>query len=108
MIELFKKAMYAGVGVAVLTKDKVSQSVNDLVEKGRITTDEAEKLTEKILEAGKSETEQARAEAGKLLDDILNRAHFATKSQVEALEKRVQELEGRWHREFPNQEEPGN
>jgi len=34
----------------------------------------------------------------------LNRAQVVTQDQLTALEKRVRDLEGRWHREFPNDE----
>lgn len=102
MIDLVKKAMFAGVGAAVLTKDKVEKSLQEMVDKGKMTADEARDLSGKILEAGEKETEQARNEASKLFTDMLNRAQVVTQDQLEALEKRVRDLEGRWHREFPN------
>jgi polyhydroxyalkanoate synthesis regulator phasin len=102
MIDLVKKAMFAGVGAAVVTKDKVEESVQELVQKGKISSEEAQKLSERIVEKGEKETEEARQEASKLFTDFLNRAQVATQDQIEALEKRVRDLEGRWHREFPN------
>tara|TARA_R100000027_G_scaffold42073_3_gene31430 strand:+ start:25391 stop:25714 length:324 start_codon:yes stop_codon:yes gene_type:complete len=102
MIDLVKKAMFAGVGAAVVTKEKVEKSLQDMVEKGKMTADEAKDLSNKIIEAGEKETEQARNEASRLFTDMLNRAKVATQDQIESLEKRIRELEGRWHREFPN------
>lgn len=102
MIDLFKKAMYAGVGMAVLTKEKVESSLSDMVAKGRMTAEEAEELTEKIIASGKEETEQAKSEASKLFADMLHRAQVVTTDQLAALEARVRALEGKWHREFPN------
>lgn len=102
MIDLVKKAMFAGVGAAVVTKEKVESSLQELVEKGKMSSEEAKDLTKKIIEAGEKETEQARSEASKLFTDMLNRAQVATQDQIEALEKRVTDLEGKWHKEFPN------
>jgi len=102
MIDLVKKAMFAGVGAAVVTKDKVEESVQELVQKGKISSEEAQKLSERIVEKGEKETEEARQEASKLFTEFLNRAQVATQDQIDALEQRVRDLEGRWHREFPN------
>lgn len=97
--------MFAGVGAAVVTKDKIEKSLQELVEKGKMSADEAKDLTEKIIEAGEKETSEARSEATKLFTEVLNRANVVTQDQIEALEKRVRDLEGRWNREFPNERE---
>lgn len=103
MFDLVKKAMFAGVGAAVVTKEKVEKSLQEMVDKGKMSADEAREMTRKIIEAGEKETEEARNEATRLFTDLLNRAQVVTADQIEALEKRVRDLEGRWHREFPNE-----
>lgn len=104
MIDLVKKTMLAGVGLAVVTKDKVLVSLNELVEKGQLTKDEAVAISDKIVEEGKTETEKAKVEASKLFNDMLHLANVVTKDQYDVLAKRVTELEGRLHKEFPNEE----
>lgn len=102
MIDLVKKTMLAGVGLAVVTKDKVLESLDELVAKGRLTKEEAASLSEKIVEEGKAETEKAKTEAGKLFTEMLHRANVVTQDQYDALAARVTELEGKLHKEFPN------
>lgn len=104
MIELVKKSMLAGVGLAVVTKEKVLDSLDELVERGKLTREEAREMSDKIVEEGKVETEKARGEASKLFNEMLHRANVVTKDQYEALAARVTELEGRLHKEFPNGE----
>jgi polyhydroxyalkanoate synthesis regulator phasin len=99
-----KKTMLAGIGLGVVTKDKVLESLDELVEKGKLTQDEAAAMSEKIVEEGEAETEKARVEASKLFSDMLHRANVVTKDQYEALAARVADLEGRLHKEFPNGE----
>ena len=103
MIELFKKTMLAGVGLAVVTKDKVLESLDELVERGKLTREEAAEMSDKIVAEGKAETEKARVEASKLFNDMLHRANVVTKDQYDALAARVTALEGRLHKEFPNE-----
>lgn len=102
MIDLLKKTLWAGVGLAVVTKDKVLESLDELVKKGKISQEEASAMTEKIVAEGEAETEKAKVEASKLFNEMLHRANVVTSDQLAALEARVQDLEGRLHREFPN------
>lgn len=104
MIDLFKKSMLAGVGLAVVTKDKVLESLDELVERGKLTREEAAEMSDKIVQEGKVETEKARTEASKLFNDMLHRANVVTKDQYDELAARVTVLEGRLHKEFPNNE----
>ena len=104
MIDLVKKTMLAGIGLAVVTKDKVLESLDELVEKGKLTKEEAAAMSEKIVEEGKTETEKAKVEASKLFNDMLHLANVVTKDQYDSLAARVTELEGRLHKEFPNSE----
>jgi polyhydroxyalkanoate synthesis regulator phasin len=102
MIDLVKKTMLASVGLAVVTKDKVLESLDELVEKGKLTQEEAAQMSDKIVEEGKAETDKAKVEASKLFNDMLHRANVVTRDQYDALAQRVTELEGRLHQEFPN------
>ncbi len=104
MIDLVKKTMLAGVGLAVVTKDKVLESLDELVEKGKLTKEEAAEMTDKIVDEGKVETEKAKVEASKLFNDMLHRANVVTRDQYDALAARVTALEGRLHKEFPNED----
>lgn len=104
MIDLMKKSMLAGLGLAVVTKDKVLESLHELVEKGNLSQEEAAAMSEKIVAAGTEETEKAKIEASHLFNELLHRANVVTRDQYEALAARVTELEGRLHREFPNED----
>ena len=103
MIDLVKKTMLASAGLVVVTKDKVVESLDDLVEKGKLTKEEAAAVSDKIAEEGKVETEKAKAEASKLFNEMLHLANVVTTDQYDALAARVTELEGRLNREFPNE-----
>ena len=94
--------MLAGVGLAVVTKDKVLESLDELVEKGKLTKDEAVVISDKIVEGGKVETDNAKGEASKLFNEMLHRANVVTQDQLDVLQARVTHLEGRLHKEFPN------
>ena len=52
MLETLKKGMLAGLGAAVLTRDKILESTRKLVEEGKLSSEDAEKLTEELIKSG--------------------------------------------------------
>ena len=93
MIDLIRKTVLAGVGAAVLTKEKVEESLNDLVEKGRISADEAKATAEKIAEKGKLEFEAVSKDMQKGVSDLLDQIGVGQKDRLASLEKRLLALE---------------
>lgn len=93
MIDLIRKTVLAGVGAAVLTKEKVEASLSDLVEKGRISADEAKATAEKIADDGKREFENVSKEVQKSVSDLLEQVGIGKKDKVDDLEKRLLALE---------------
>lgn len=93
MIDLIRKTILAGVGAAVLTKEKVEESLNDLVEKGRISADEAKATAEKIAEEGKREFETVSKDMQKGVSDLLEQIGVGQKDRLASVEKRLLALE---------------
>lgn len=95
MIDLIRKTVLAGVGAAVLTKEKVEASLTDLVEKGRITADEAKATAEKIADDGKREFENVSKEVQASVSDLLEQMGVGQKDKVAELEKNLEGLQKR-------------
>jgi polyhydroxyalkanoate synthesis regulator phasin len=93
MIDLIRKTVLAGVGAAVLTKEKVEESLNDLVEKGRISADEAKATAEKIAAEGKREFETVSKDLQKGISDLLEQIGVGQKDRLTDVEKRLLALE---------------
>jgi len=93
MIDLIRKTVLAGVGAAVLTKEKVEESLNDLVAKGRISADEAKATAEKIAEDGKREFESVSSDVQKKVSDLLDQMGLGQKDKMAELEQRLLALE---------------
>jgi polyhydroxyalkanoate synthesis regulator phasin len=93
IIETFKKTLLAGLGAAVVTKDKVQAGLEDLVEQGKITASDAQAIAEKIAAEGRKEFDHASTRLGDKVRDILAYADHKHLPRIEALEKRVAALE---------------
>ena len=100
MLELLKKGMLAGIVAAVLTRDKIREATRMLVEEGKISSDEAEKLTEDLVKSGEREWEELNSKFQsyfkKFSDnlEIVRKKEFADlKARVELLEQRLGQME---------------
>lgn len=99
MIETLKHTLYAGIGATVVTAEKIEHALQDLVERGRLSSEEARETARKVAEESKKEYQQARTELQDLFDDMIAKAPVASrkeldriKARLDALEKKMDEL----------------
>lgn len=105
MIELIKKAMFAGIGFAALTKDKVEEIAQDFVEQGKMTTKEGEKLVDEIMDKSRESQQEMTKQVEELVQKGLAKMNMAQKSDLENLQQEITELKKRVH-ELEQKHEP--
>ena len=92
MVDLIKKALYTGVGLAVLTKEKAEELVKELTQQAKLSEQEGKELFDGLLK----QSEQARTEFQAKVDEavlaVVKRLNLATKEDVENLRTKVEEL----------------
>ncbi len=92
MAGLIERGMLAGLGVLTLTRDKVKQFVDKLVEEGEVKPEEAPGIVDQLVTRGETEREELR----KLVRDELDKARFVvSRKDVEALSQKIDELTAR-------------
>jgi len=94
MIDL-RKTIMAGIGASLVTKDKIEAALQDLVKQGKVSTEEARTLAMKLAEEGRREWESAGKDLAEKLEALLAKADYARKADLQALERRISELEKR-------------
>lgn len=93
MLDLLRKTVFAGIGAAVTTKERVQSMLNELVEQGKLTQEEAERMAEKIARDGKAEFERTKEEISSNLQSMFGKEKMVTESEFRRLELRVSILE---------------
>jgi polyhydroxyalkanoate synthesis regulator phasin len=92
MVDLIKKALYTGVGLAVLTKEKAEELVKELTQQAKLSEQEGKELFDGLLK----QSEQARNDFQTKVDEavvsVVNRLNLATKDEVASLKAKVEEL----------------
>jgi polyhydroxyalkanoate synthesis regulator phasin len=93
MIESLKHTIYAGIGATILTAEKIEANLQELVEKGKISSGEAREAAQKISEESKKEFQDARSSMEKTFEEILGKVRVATSKDIEAINKRLDSIE---------------
>jgi polyhydroxyalkanoate synthesis regulator phasin len=95
MLETLRRSVLASLGAAFITKDRVEEAMQRMVERGELTREEAHKVTEEMAATGEKELGQLRIEISKAVNNALEGLHIATQEQVQGLEERLDELQTR-------------
>ena len=95
MFEMFKKSLFAGLGLAVVTKTKLESVLEKLVEEGKMSRDEAEKMSQELLESGEKQWKDFETKLQDTVKGFLDNMDICKASDVKKLEKKIRALEMR-------------
>lgn len=92
MIDLIKKTMMAGIGLALKTRDEVEDVVKDLVKKSSMSEQEGKNFLDELL--GRYDEAKVKMEerVEKMVRDFLKKADVVTGDDLKALKKEIREL----------------
>jgi polyhydroxyalkanoate synthesis regulator phasin len=94
-IRLIEKSMLLGLGVLTLTKEKVVQAVNSLVEEGEVKAEEAPGIIDRLVTRGEEEREELRRLMREELDKLRVHTPMVARKDFEELSKKIDDLAAR-------------
>jgi polyhydroxyalkanoate synthesis regulator phasin len=90
--EFFKKAMLAGVGLALKTWDEVEDFTKEMVEKGKMGEKEGNKFLKELQNRYDETQKKLEARVEKTVKDFLKKANVVTNDDLKAIKKEIREL----------------
>ena len=93
MLNALKKMMVTGLGAVFLTRDKIQEIVDELVEQGQVSRGEAEDLVEEMFTKAKQQREELEEKIMEDLKENLNKTGLTSQEEVEELKGRIKNLE---------------
>lgn len=93
--DVFERMFLLGVGVFSLTKEKVESAVNDLVERGKLSTEEGRSLISEIGERGMKEKDAVTNYVSEMVRKTIDRSDLASKRDLARLEAEIADLKKR-------------
>jgi len=92
MIELIKKAVLTGIGVASLTKEKMEEIAKEFVERGKLSEEEGEKLVADMLKRAEDSRKSLEKQTEKIVDTALGKMQLVRASDISELKAEMIEL----------------
>jgi len=93
MESLLGKFLLSGLGVLVLTEEKIEKFIEELTKEGEITQKGKKELLTEIIEKGEEKKKEIEGKIREKVENMLSRMNVATKNDIQKLEKRIEALE---------------
>jgi len=90
--EFLKKAMLAGVGLALKTWDEVEDFTKEMVEKGKMGEKEGNKFLTDLQNRFDDTQKKLEARVEKTVKEFLKKANLVTSDELKAVKKEIREI----------------
>jgi len=92
MFELIKKTLLTGVGMAVMTKDKVEELGKDLASQASLSENEGKEFVEHLLKQSENARKEFESRISAAVQKAVSGLNLASKDEVAKLSAKVEEL----------------
>jgi len=93
MQDFIRKVKLLSVGLFYMGKEKVEESVAELIKKGEITEKEGRALVNELVAKSKVATKDLEDRIQKALSDAQDKLHAPVKKEIDVLKKKIAKLE---------------
>lgn len=95
MIDLIKKTLLAGVGMTLMTADKVEQVAREIANAAQLSADKGQEFVDEAVARAKKGRQELEATVQRVVRQALEKANLPTRDDVAQLAARIDELEQR-------------
>lgn len=95
MEEFLKKVVYTGVGLVALTAEKLQESIDELVGKGKISEEEGKKILHDFVDSVDSKKEEMEVKLKSIADSVSSGFSINSKKEWSELLERLSRIEER-------------
>jgi polyhydroxyalkanoate synthesis regulator phasin len=92
ILESLRRVLLASIGAVALTFEEMGDLVDKLVERGEIAEQEGKKLVNEIKEKRKKTTDEAEDIASSRMREMMDKMDIPTKSDIDALSAKIATL----------------
>ncbi len=95
MFELIKKTLLAGIGLGLMTRDKVEEVARDLAKSANLSAEKGQEFVDEAVNRAKKSRAELEASFQRVVGDMLRKAEVPTREDVTRLTARIEQLERR-------------
>ena len=94
-LDPLKNLMLAAVGAVSYSQEKMSETINSLIERGQLSREQGEKVISEWVDRGKSEQENLSSKFTQEFESFIKKLPVVSRQEFEELEARVVASEAR-------------
>ena len=92
MLDFLERGFLATVGALSISREKIQEMVDQLVERGELTRDEGKQLVDKLIKRGQEERETMGNLVRQEVQKVVGELDIATRKDLQALNKKLDAL----------------
>ena len=92
MLNIIKKSMLTGIGLALIAKDEVEDLAKELVNKGKMSENEGTKFLEDLQKRYDETQKKLEEKVQQAVKDFMKKADVVTGDELKGLKKEIRDL----------------
>jgi polyhydroxyalkanoate synthesis regulator phasin len=92
MLNIIKKSMLTGIGLALIAKDEVEDLAKELVNKGKMSENEGTKFLEDLQKRYDETQKKLEEKVQRAVKDFMKKADVVTRDELKGLKKEIRDL----------------
>jgi polyhydroxyalkanoate synthesis regulator phasin len=93
MLEMFKKSMLTGLGLAILTKEKVEELGRDMLKQAEVSESEGKDFLDDLRKRSEDARKDFESRVNQVTRDVVGRMNLATREEIAELNAKIDRLE---------------
>ena len=93
MIDLLKKGILTGIGIGLMTKDKIEDYVKKAAKEAKLTEDESRKLADELLKHSEETKQQIDKKINDEVKKVVDKLGVATQEDLKNIQKQLDKLQ---------------
>lgn len=92
MLNIIKKSMLTGIGLALIAKDEVEDLAKELVNKGKMSENEGTRFLEDLQKRYDETQKKLEEKVQRAVKDFMKKADVVTRDELKGLKKEIRDL----------------
>jgi len=93
MIDLIKKGILTGIGIGLMTKEKIRDFAKEAAKEAKLSEEEGRKLADEILNRSEETKQELEKKINDHIKEVLDNVGVATHEDLQKLEKKIDKLQ---------------
>ncbi len=93
MFDVIKKTLLAGIGLGLMTRDKVEEMARDIAKSANLSAEKGQEFVDEAVARAKKSRTDIEAALQRMLCDLLKKGDVATRADLAGLNARLELLE---------------